>query len=68
MLTVLADGSKLPPYVIVHCRILRREELLRGSLSDANLLVGLPVSLVWNRWPGVLLRIQGMLVLDAFKG
>jgi hypothetical protein len=24
--------------------------------------------IVWNRRPGVLLRKQGMLVLDAFKG
>ena len=32
MLTVLADGSKLPPYMIVHCRTLPREELLRESI------------------------------------
>jgi hypothetical protein len=26
------------------------------------------MSLVWNRWPGVLQRKWGMLVLDVFKG
>jgi hypothetical protein len=32
MLVVLADGSKLPPCMIVHCRTMPRVELLRGII------------------------------------
>jgi hypothetical protein len=66
MLAVLADGSKLPPYVILNRKNMPKEQLPRGitvrcrpkgwmtsDLMKDWLLV------VWNRRPGALLRKWG---------
>jgi len=61
----LADGSKLPPYVILNCKTLTTEQLPRGIIVIyqprgwiINELVKNWYLVVWNRRPGV---------LDAFE-
>jgi len=70
----LADGIKLPPYVILNCKTLTTEQLLRGIIVRyqprgwiSSELVKNWYLVVWNRRPGALLRKQGMMVLDAFE-
>lgn len=75
MLCVLADGRKLPPYVVLRRKTMPKENLPRGVIfrcqekgwmDQALVLDWLKV--VWNNRPGALLRKRGMLVLDAFRG
>lgn len=75
MLSVLADGRKLSPYVILRRKTLPKEKLPKGLIVRCqekgwmtNELVMDWVKVVWNRRPGALLRQRGMLVLDAFRG
>jgi hypothetical protein len=75
MLGVLADGCKLPPYVI-----LRRKTMPKGKLPVGlvfwcqekgwmtNELMMNWVRVIWKRKRGTLLNKRGMLVLDAFRG
>jgi hypothetical protein len=74
-LTVLVDGSKLPPYVILNRKNVPKEQLPRGIIVRCQPKGWMTSDLmkdwllvVWNRRPGALLRKRGMLVLDAFKG
>lgn len=75
MLAVLADGNKLPPYVILRRKTLPKENLPQGVIFRCNekgwmtneLMIDWLKS-VWNRRPGALLKRRGMLVLDAFRG
>jgi hypothetical protein len=75
VLVVLADGSKLPLYVILNHKNMPKEQgprviivrcqpkrWMTSDLMKNWLLV------VWDRKPGALLRKRVMLVLDAFKG
>lgn len=74
MLTVLADGRKLPPYIILKRKTMPREKppnvILRvqekGWMDSA--LVQDWIKCVWCRRPGALLGQRGMLVLDSFRG
>jgi hypothetical protein len=75
MLAVLADGSKLPPYMILNRKNMPKEQLPRGIIGRCQPKGWMTSDLmkdwllvVWNRRPGALLRKWGMLVLDAFKG
>jgi hypothetical protein len=75
MLTVLADSTKLPPYVIHNRKTTPKEQLPIGLIVRCrsngwmtNELMGDRLQVVWNRRPGVLLTKRGMLVPDAFKG
>jgi len=74
MLVALADGSKLPSYMIVNSKIMPREQLPRrfnvtchpkGWTANEPMKDWLAV--VWNRRPGVFFRKWGMLLLDVFK-
>jgi hypothetical protein len=75
MLVILADGSKLPPYVILNHKTMPKEQQPRGIIvrcqpkgQMTNELMKDWLSVVWNGRPGVLLSNWRMLVLDAFKG
>jgi hypothetical protein len=75
MSAVLADGSKLPPYVILNRKNTPKEQLPRGIIvrcqpkgSMTSDLMKDWLLVVSNRRPWALLRKRGMLVLDAFKG
>lgn len=75
MLCVLADGRKLPPYVILRRKSMPKEKLPTGVIFRCqekgwmtNELMVDWVKTIWNRRPGVLLKKRGMLVLDSFKG
>lgn len=75
MLCVLADGRKMPPYVILNRKTMPKEQLPPGIIFRCqekgwmtNELMVDWVRTVWNRKPGALLKLRGMLVLDAFKG
>jgi len=74
MSVILADGSKLPSYMILNCLTMLREQLPKrfnvrchpkGWMANEPMKDWLVV--VWNRRPGVLLRKWGMLLLDTFK-
>jgi hypothetical protein len=75
MLSVLADGSKLTPFVILWRKNLPKEKLPTGIIFKCNkkgwMMEELMVEWlkeVWHRRPGALLKKRGMLVLDAFRG
>lgn len=76
MLTVLADGKKLPPYVILKWKNLpKNESFLPGLIVKAqekgwldNELLLEWIKRVWNQQPGALLKHPGMLVMDSFRG
>jgi hypothetical protein len=75
MLSVLADGRKLTPFVILKRKNLPNEKLPTGIMFKCNekgwMMEELMVewlTKVWHRRPGALLKKRGMLVLDAFKG
>ena len=74
MLAVLADHSKLPPYVILNYNIVPKEQLPRGIIFRCQ-----PECCMMNlrrigcQWcgmnkPGVLIRKWEMLIMDEFKG
>lgn len=75
MLTCLADGTKLPPYMILKQKILPRDPIPTGIIVRAqekgwmeSRLVVDWLKVVWVRRPGGLRRRRYMLVLDAFHG
>jgi hypothetical protein len=75
MLEVLADGSKLPPDVILNHNTMRKEQLARkvtvrcqSKAWIINEFIKDWLLVVWSRRLRALLRKWGMLVLDAFKG
>lgn len=75
MLTCLADGTKLPPYVILKRKTLPKDPMPAGIIVRAqekgwmeSRLVVDWLKVVWVRRPGGLRRRRYMLVLDAFHG
>ena len=74
MLAVLADGTKLPPYIIIKRKTMPKEHLPPGIIvrvqekgwMDRNLVVDW-IKTVWRKHLG-LLSYRSMLILDAFKG
>jgi hypothetical protein len=75
MLVLLADGSKLPPYMTLNRKNMPKEQLPRGIIarcqpkgSMTNELTKDRLLVVRNGRPRTLLRKQGMLVLNAFTG
>uniref|UniRef100_A0A668AVM8 Pogo transposable element derived with KRAB domain n=1 Tax=Myripristis murdjan TaxID=586833 RepID=A0A668AVM8_9TELE len=75
MLTCLADGTKLPPYVILKRKTMPKDSMPAGIIVRAQekgwMESGLVVDwlkVVWARRPGGLRRKRNMLVLDAFRG
>lgn len=75
MLAVLADGRKLPPFVILKRKGLPKENLPAGIhfrcqengwMSNELMLDWLQT--VWGRRPGALLNTKNMLILDSFRG
>ena len=70
----LADGSRLPQYMILNCKTMNKEQMPRGTIIRYQPRGWITSELtknwylvVWDRRPGGLLRKQGMLVLDEFK-
>jgi hypothetical protein len=75
MLSVLADGRKLTPFVILRRKNHPKEKLHTGIIFKCNQKGWMTEELmvewlkdVWHRRPGAHLKKRGMLVLDAFKG
>ena len=75
MLTCLADGTKLPPYVILKRKTMPKETMPAGIIVRAQekgwMDTGLVVDwlkVVWGRRRGALHKKRNMLVLDAFRG
>ena len=75
MLGALADGRKLPPYVILRRKTMPKEDLPKGLVFRCqskgwminNLMLD-RLKVVWNQRPGALLKKSGMLMLDSFRG
>lgn len=74
-LAVLADGMKLPPYVVLKHKTMPKEQLPTGIIvrcqNQGWMSTGLMkdwLNIIWNRRPGVLVFKGRMLVLGAFKG
>jgi hypothetical protein len=75
MLGVLADGRKLPPYVILRRKTMPKEKLPAGPVFRCqekdwmtNELMIDWVKVVWKRRPGTLFNKRGILILYSFKG
>jgi hypothetical protein len=75
MFSVLADGRKLTPFVILRRKNLPKEKLPTGIIFKCNEKGWMTEELmvkwlkeVWHRRAGALIKKRGMLVLDAFKG
>uniref|UniRef100_A0A8C4RRH5 HTH CENPB-type domain-containing protein n=1 Tax=Erpetoichthys calabaricus TaxID=27687 RepID=A0A8C4RRH5_ERPCA len=76
MLTILADGKKLPPYIIFKRKTLpKNEKFPPGIIIQAqqkgwmdNDLVIDWLKCVWQSRPGSLLKMPNMLVMDSFHG
>jgi hypothetical protein len=75
MLSVLADGRKLTPFVILRRKNLPKEKLPtriifkcyeKGRFTEELMVEWLKE--VWHTRPGALLNKRQMLILDAFKG
>lgn len=76
MLACMADGRKLPPFLIFKRKTLLKNETFpprmhircndKGWMDSAMMIEWLRV--VWGKRPGAHLKIPAMLVLDAFKG
>ncbi|QQP49044.1 Pogo ele1 orf1-h 1e-40-j 4, partial [Caligus rogercresseyi] len=75
MLTCLADGTKLPPYLILKRKTIPKEPMPAGIIvraqekgwMDTELVVDW-LKVVWGRRPGALTKKRNMLVLDAYRG
>uniref|UniRef100_A0A8D0DA03 HTH CENPB-type domain-containing protein n=1 Tax=Sander lucioperca TaxID=283035 RepID=A0A8D0DA03_SANLU len=75
MLACLADGTKLPPYVILKRKTMPKETMPAGIIvraqekgwMDTDLVVDW-LKVVWGRRCGALHKKRNMLVLDAFRG
>jgi len=73
MLACLADGSKLPPYIIFKRKTMPKEKFPAGVIvrvqekgwMDDNLTMDW-IKNVWDKRPGALVN-RGMLVLDSFR-
>ena len=75
MLTCLADGSKLPPYVILKRKTLPKDPMPAGIIVRAQEKGGMEMGLVvdwlkvvWGARYGGLRKRRSMLVQDAFCG
>lgn len=75
MLACLADGRKLPPYIIFRRKTIPKELFPRDVIvrcqekgwMDTALMLDW-VKTVWCRRPGALLHPASILVLDSFRG
>ena len=74
-MTCLADGSKLPPYVILKRKTVPKDPMPAGIIVRAHekgwMETGLVVDwlkVVWGARYGGLRKRRNMLVLDAFRG
>ena len=75
MLACLADGTKLPPYVILRRKTIPKDPMPPGIIvraqekgwMETELVVDW-LKVVWGRRPGGLRKKRNMLVLDAFRG
>ncbi|XP_075742515.1 uncharacterized protein LOC119169112 isoform X1 [Rhipicephalus microplus] len=74
MLACTADGRKLPPFIIFKRKTMLKKVFppdvvicvnKKGYMNEAVMLEWIKV--VWNRWPGALLHLRSMLVLDVFR-
>lgn len=76
MLAVLADGKKLPPYIIFKRKTLPKNVKFPSGIVVRsqekgwmnNDLVLDWIKCVWERRPGALLQLRSMLLLDSFRG
>jgi hypothetical protein len=76
MLTALADGTKLPPFVILKRKQMPKEHLSKGTIFVRCQVKGwMTADLmndwlknVWNKRPGAAQQMCAMLVLDSFRG
>jgi hypothetical protein len=73
MLSVLADGRKLTPFVILRRKNLPKEKLPAGIIFNEKGWMTEKLMVEWlkevcHRRPGALPKRRGMLVLCAFKG
>lgn len=75
MLAVLADGIKLPPYVILKRKTMQKDQLPTGIIvrcqnqgwMSTDLMKDW-LNIVWSRRPGVLVHKRRVLVLGTFRG
>ncbi|RMC15171.1 hypothetical protein DUI87_07353 [Hirundo rustica rustica] len=75
MLAVLADGIKLPPYVILKRKTMLKDQLPTGIIvrcqnqgwMSTDLMKDW-LNIVWNSRPGVLVHKRRMLVLRTLRG
>uniref|UniRef100_A0A671NPD7 HTH CENPB-type domain-containing protein n=1 Tax=Sinocyclocheilus anshuiensis TaxID=1608454 RepID=A0A671NPD7_9TELE len=75
MLACLADGTKLPPYVILKSKTVPKEGIPTGIIvcaqkkgwMETELVVDW-LKVVWGRRSGPLRNKRNMLILDAFRG
>uniref|UniRef100_A0A3Q2X9R6 Pogo transposable element derived with KRAB domain n=2 Tax=Hippocampus comes TaxID=109280 RepID=A0A3Q2X9R6_HIPCM len=75
MLSCLADGTKLPPYVVLKRKTVPKEAMPAGIIIRAQekgwmetKLVVDWLKVVWGRRHGGLRKQRNMLILDAFSG
>lgn len=76
MLAVTADGSKLPPYLILRRKTLPKKEKFPRDVvvrvhpkgwMTSELMIDW-IDMVWSRRPGGMHSPRSLLALDAFKG
>ncbi|KFV69216.1 Pogo transposable element with KRAB domain, partial [Dryobates pubescens] len=74
-LAALADGIKLPPYVILKRKTMLKDQLPTGIIVRCQTQEWMPTDLmkdwlniIWNRRAGVLVCKRKMLVLGTFEG
>jgi hypothetical protein len=75
MLAIIADGQKLPPYVVFKCQMMAKEKFPQGIIVWVQKsgwmtedLVDDRIKSVWFERLGALLCQQSMLVLCSFRG
>lgn len=75
MLTALADGTKLPRFVILKRKTMPKEDLPKGIFVRCNEKGWMTANLmedwlknVWNKRPDAAQQMRAMLVLDSFRG
>lgn len=75
VLAVLADGMKLPPYVILKRKTMLKDQLPTGIIVRCQNqgwistdLMKYWLNIVWNKRPGVLECKKRIFVLGTFKG
>uniref|UniRef100_A0A1E1X1Z9 HTH CENPB-type domain-containing protein n=1 Tax=Amblyomma aureolatum TaxID=187763 RepID=A0A1E1X1Z9_9ACAR len=75
MLACLAEGHKLPPFIIFRRKTIPKEKFPNNVVvrchekgwMDSGLVIDW-ISSVWDRRPGALLHPESILVLDSFRG